>query len=300
MSAPAVSVIIPAYNAAHHIVESLASVQQQTLKDVEVIVVDDGSKDATVATVAPFASSLDLVLIEQANAGAAAARNVGILHARSRYCAFLDADDVMLPERLELQVRLLDEQPDVALVHTDLVTFNEQGTVHHTRRVFSNPLGGSGVLEGLLLDNFITTSTATGRTDKLIEAGMFPPRWRISHDFELWLRMAAKWPVAYIDRPLLRYRYSPGSLSNNRLKTAIDAFGVIRAFWDEHPDYRAAHPALYRRSLGIHLSTLGYTSLGAGNRRDALRYLLRSLRLAPRELATWKALAKTVLNVRQT
>src|SRR3954454_18671048 len=148
MSAPAVSVIIPAYNAAHHIVESLASVQQQTLKDVEVIVVDDGSKDATVATVAPFASSLDLVLIEQANAGAAAARNVGILHARSRYCAFLDADDVMLPERLELQVRLLDEQPDVALVHTDLVTFNEQGTVHHTRRVFSNPLGGSGVLEG--------------------------------------------------------------------------------------------------------------------------------------------------------
>ena len=131
-SGPAVSVVIPAYNAAAHIGEALRSICDQTLRDVEVIVVDDGSSDGTVREVEAFASELNLVLIRQKNGGASAARNTGILRARGRYCAFLDADDLMLPERLEAEAQLLDAEPDLALVHTDLMTFDERGTIHPT------------------------------------------------------------------------------------------------------------------------------------------------------------------------
>jgi glycosyltransferase involved in cell wall biosynthesis len=294
MSTPDVSVVIPAYNASQHIAEALASIRDQTLKQVEVIVVDDGSVDDTVAKVEPFARELDLTIIRQANGGASAARNAGILRARGRYCAFLDADDVMMPERLAAEVAVLDADPELVLVHTDLMTFDDTGIIHRTRRAFSDPCGGM-VLERLLMDNFVTTSTVMVRKQPLIDAGMFPLARRIAHDFELWLRMAIHGKFAFIDEPLIRYRYRPGSLSENRLTTALDALGVIETFWREHPQLRRAHPALYRKSFAQHLVTAGRSALGQRQRRLAFGYLVRSLRLDPGNRITWKSLARTLV-----
>src|SRR5262245_62135177 len=127
MSAPTVSVVIPAFNAETHIAETLESVCQQTLREVEAIVVDDASTDRTVPEVERFASRLDLTVIRQKNAGPAAARNAGIRRARGRYCAFVDADDLMMPDRLAAQAALLDREPDMGLVFTDLMTFDGNG-----------------------------------------------------------------------------------------------------------------------------------------------------------------------------
>src|SRR5216117_1951628 len=128
-----VSVVIPAFNAEQHIGEALSSIRDQTLPDVEVILIDDGSTDGTLREAERFADSLDLTIVRQANAGPSAARNSGIRTARGRYCAFLDADDIMLPELLAAQSALLDSDPDLGLVLTDVMTFNEAGTVHRTR-----------------------------------------------------------------------------------------------------------------------------------------------------------------------
>ena len=109
------------------------------------------------------------------------------------------------------------------------------------------------MLDKLLLDNFITTSTVMARRESLIEAGMFPPERRISHDFELWLRMASKWRLGYIDRPLLRYRYSPGSLSNNKLATALDALKA---------DGTSSLALRKRPKVGAHQDQIGRVEVG--------------------------------------
>lgn len=289
-----ITVVIPAFNAERHIGDALASIRDQRRHDVEVIVVDDGSTDKTVKVVERYASELDLVLVRQDNAGPAAARNAGIRRARGQYCAFLDADDLMLPERLTSQVQLLDANPEMGLVHTDLMTFDDSGIIHRSRRVFSNPCAGM-VLDQLLLDNFITTSTVMAPRARLLEVGLFGEGRRVSEDFELWLRMAARWSVGYIEQPLVQYRRRPGSLSDDKLATARCALDVVETFWREHPQHRRGQARVYRHSLAEHLATAGSAALARGHRGVALGYLLRALRIDPLHRRSWKSLAKTLL-----
>ena len=293
MGAPPITVIIPAFNAARHIGDALGSICDQTLRGIEVLVVDDGSTDDTVRVVDRFAGRLELSIIRQSNSGPAAARNVGIRRARARYCAFLDADDVMLPGRLAAQVVLLDADPELGLVHTDLKTFDERGVIHRTRRAFSDPCGGM-VLDRLLLDNFITTSTVAAPTQRLIEAGLFGEDRRVSEDFELWLKMAARWKVGFIDQPLVHYRRRPGSLSDDKLATARCALSVVQSFWRDNPHYRKREPAVYRRSIAAHLATAGTAALALRQRPAAFGYLVRALALDPSRSRAWRSLAKVV------
>jgi glycosyltransferase involved in cell wall biosynthesis len=291
---PIVTVVIPAFNAEPHIAEALASIRAQTVRDIEVIVVDDGSSDATVRTAAGFASDLDLTVLTQANAGPAAARNAGVRRARGRYCAFLDADDLMLPDRLAAQADLLDRDRDMGLVYTDVMTFDDRGIIHRTRRTYSDPRAGM-VLDHLLLDNFITTSTVMSPTERLIEVGLFGEARRVSEDFELWLRMAARWKVGFVDRPLVQYRRRPGSLSDDKLATARCALDVVETFWHEHPQHRTRYPDVYRRSIAAHLAVAGSAAVAGGSRGAALTYLLRALRRDPWRRRTWKGLVKALV-----
>ena len=291
---PRVSIVIPTHNSAAYLAQTLDSVCQQTFKDFEVVLVDDGSQDCTLDEARRFAVAFDLRVVPQANAGPGAARNTGIRAARGHYCAFLDADDLMLPERLGEQVTQLDEQPQLGLSHTDLMTFDDSGIVHRTRHAFSSPCGGH-VLERLLVDNFITTSTVMAPTVRLIEAGLFNTRRRIAEDFALWLAMAERWPVGYVQRPLVCYRRRPGSLSNDKLLTSLAALDVIQSFWDSHGEYRMQNRDVWRRSLSAHLSFAGAAALHRHNLADACRYLLRSLRFDPANAAAWKQLAKLAL-----
>lgn len=296
MSTPAVTVVIPAFNAERHIGDALGSIRDQTTRDFEVILVDDGSRDGTLREVERFAGVLDLTVVTQANAGPAAARNNAIRRARGRYCAFLDADDVMLPERLAAQIALLDADPEMALVHTDLMTFDDRGTIHQTRHAFSNPCGGM-VLDRLLLDNFITTSTVMASKARLLEVGLFGEARRVSEDFELWLRMAARWKVGFIDRPLVRYRRRPGSLSDDKLVTARCALEVIDAFWQDHPQHRRAQPGVYKHSRAEHLATAGSAALAQGQRSTAVGYAAQALWLEPSKRRAWKTIVHAVLPV---
>lgn len=291
---PTVSVVIPAFNAERCIGEALHSVREQTLREVEVILVDDGSTDHTVQEAQRFCGVLDLSIVQQANAGPAAARNAGIHRAHGRYCAFLDADDVMLPERLATQAARLDAEPDLGLVHSDLMTFDERGIIHRTRWAFSEPCGGM-VLDRLLMDNVITTSTVMAPTQRLLEAGLFSEGRRLSEDFDLWLRMAGRWRVGFVNRPLVRYRCSPGSLSHDKLATAWSALEVIETFWREHSVYGRSNPAVRHASLARHLLTVGAAALGQARRGIAVAYLVRSLGHDPGNPTSWKWLAKTLL-----
>jgi len=124
---PKVSIIIPTYNYAHFITEAIQSVLSQTFQDFEVIVVDDGSTDNTREVLAQFGNKIRYIY--QENRGLSAARNTGILNSSGQYLCFLDSDDSLLPEKLELQVKLLDSKVDVDLVYTWWYLVDENGNI---------------------------------------------------------------------------------------------------------------------------------------------------------------------------
>jgi glycosyltransferase involved in cell wall biosynthesis len=286
-----VSVVIPTFNAESFVGEALQSVHDQTLKAVEVIIVDDGSTDGTLRVVEGFRDSLDLTIVRQPNAGPSAARNTGIRRARGRYCAFLDADDVMLPQLLSIGSAVLDAQADVGFVLTNVLTFDGRGPIQFKRWNLSTAPGET-VLDKLLVENFVTTSAVMVRTERLIEAGLFNERRRVAEDYELWLSLASRWKVGLIDESLVRYRYTQGSLSSDKLFSARSALEVVETFWREHPDYARDRASVRRQSLGRHLANAGHAAAAQGRRLIALGYFARSLRYCPHTLGTWKGLVK--------
>jgi glycosyltransferase involved in cell wall biosynthesis len=290
---PLVSVIIPSYNAEDCLAETLTSVSRQSLADMEVILVDDGSSDATLAVARQFLDVMNLRILSQANAGPAAARNTGIRASNARFCAFLDADDLMHPERLALQVTLLESDPSLAMVHTDLMTFDHSGIIHVTKRAFSSPCGGH-ILDRLLIDNFVTTSTVMARRTRLLEVGLFDEQRRISEDFDLWLRVTERWPAGFIDRALTQYRRRAGSASEDKFKTGLAALDVIETFWLTRDTYRRQHIRLWRHSLAQHLCVAGAAASAQHKHHDAFRYLMRALMHEMSNIDVWKRLAKAV------
>jgi cellulose synthase/poly-beta-1,6-N-acetylglucosamine synthase-like glycosyltransferase len=287
---PAISVIMPAFNAERYVVDALASIAAQTRRDVEVIVVDDGSTDGTIREVERFGDRLDLTVLHQRNAGPSAARNAGIRRARGRYCAFLDADDAMLPELLELQAAALDADPRVGMVVADITTFDERGTIRERHWDFSGTR--ETALDRLVVENYVTTSAVMVPTERLLEAGLFPEDRRVAEDYELWLKIAARWDVAFVERPLVRYRYTSGSLSSDKLNSSRCALEVIEAFWRDHQEYRTLHAPVAHRSLARHLANAGGAACLQRERVAAFVYLLRSLRHDAGARDTWKWLAK--------
>lgn len=187
---PQVSVIIPAYNAAGHIVAALESVFAQTFPDYEIIVVNDGSPDTAelVEALRPYRDRLRY--LDQRNQGPSGARNTGIQAARGTYVAFLDSDDCWSPTYLAEQLRLLQGPPE-----RDLVYSNAQRVGPLAGRwptcMDASPSDGPVNFESLVLEQctVLTSFTVAGR-QAVLDAGLFDPAFRRSEDFDLWLRMA--------------------------------------------------------------------------------------------------------------
>ncbi len=206
---PLVSVVIPAYNAARWISETLDSVLAQDYPDSEVIVVDDGSTDGTSAVVAGYPS---VRCIRKPNGGQASARNVGIRNASGQYVAFVDADDLWLPAKLRLQMALLD-RTGLAWAYSDAFSLDDAtGRVLYTFGNLRRMYGGD-VLKPLLFGDFIPSPTPVIRRSVFEAAGFFDESeiMRNREDWEMWLRIAARYPVGLVDQPLAYYRSHPTS-----------------------------------------------------------------------------------------
>jgi len=233
---PAVSVIIPAYNAAGFISETLQSVFAQTYRDFETIVVNDGSPDTATleAVLRPFFDRL--VYLQQENHGVSAARNTGIHAAKGRYVAFLDSDDLWEPGFLEAQVGLLERDPSLDLVYADGLIF---GDTRDNGRTFMEvfPSRGEVNFESLLLRRCAPlTSTVVVRREAVLEVGGFDEAIRTSEDHDLWLRLAvAGKHLSYQRQVLTRSRRLPGSmtadpvwLAQNNLQVLMKTLGRCR------------------------------------------------------------------------
>ncbi len=229
---PKVSVVIPAYNAMAYLPETLESVLKQTFTDFEVLIVNDGSSDHIVEW-ASQVTDPRVKLISQENQRVSAARNTGIVNAQGEYIAFLDADDLWEPTKLEKQVRCLDDQPEVGLVYTWTLLVDQQN--NPTGRIFASDVEGKAWNKILENDMISSGSSTMIRRSCFDTVGMFDRDLAYAPDLDMWVRIAFHYPIAVVKEPLLRYRQLPNSFSRNRPKMTQDIRQVIEKTFQSVP-----------------------------------------------------------------
>lgn len=226
---PLVSVIIPAYNAAGFIGETLTSVFSQTYSNYEVIVVNDGSPDAEQLekVLAPFRDRL--TYLEQENKGPSAARNNAIGKARGEFVAFLDSDDSWLPDYLEEQIKLIRSEPGFDMVYSDALLFGDSSL---SGRSFMEcaPSTGPVTFESLLLyQTSVITSGTVVRRQAVIDAGLFDERFIRCEDFDLWIRLAHRGArIGFQEQVLARHRTHDASLAANEIAMIESQVEVLK------------------------------------------------------------------------
>lgn len=233
---PKVSVIIPTYNRAGYIVETLRSVFAQTFTDYEVIVVDDGSTDDTADVLKPFLDRI--TYIRKENGGQGSARNAGIRLAKGEYIAFLDSDDLWLPEKLDVQVKYLDEHPEMVLVFTDAVIFFEDAGSH--KKMGEIRFSGRDVsFERLFRMNFIPNLTTMVRKSCFDLVGLFNESRDLigGEDYEMWLRIAMRFSLAHIPKITASYRHHDNNVVGTDLEKNYSMhLRVIQSILKRYPD----------------------------------------------------------------
>jgi glycosyltransferase involved in cell wall biosynthesis len=217
---PLVSVIIPAFNAASTIERTIRSAQRQTLKDLEIIVIDDGSTDDTAARVEGIADER-IVLRSFPNGGLPTARNRGIEAARGQYLAFLDADDLWSGTKLESHVAIMERRREVGAVYSWTCSIDEDDAVLGSQNTatFEGDVY-SRILEGFFIGN---ASNAVLRREAVGSAGAFDPTLICGEDWEFLARVASGWHFAAVPRYDVFYRWRAGSMSSdvNRMREGL-------------------------------------------------------------------------------
>ncbi len=192
------SVIIPTFNRAVFLREAIDSVLAQTEKDFELIVVDDGSTDGTRELVAEYGDRLRYFF--QPNAGASAARNLGIRHATGRFIAFLDSDDLWLPKKLARQVQWMAAHPNLLLCYTDEIWIR-RGVRVNQKMIHAK--AGGWIYPLCLPRCIISPSSVFMRRELFDAAGLFDEQLTVCEDYDLWLRVASRFEVGFIAEPLI-------------------------------------------------------------------------------------------------
>lgn len=285
-----ISVIIPTYNCAQYIGESVDSALNQTLKASEVIVVDDGSTDNTKEILSRYDGKIRYIY--QNNRGPSAARNRGIKEAAGRYIAFLDADDTWLPKKLELQARFLDDHPDYGLVTCDALQFSGKHTVIVPSMAKERKLHSGRVILHLLRENFLNTNNVLIRKEVFTIVGMFDEKRRYSEDYDLWLRIAKRYKIGFVNNILTEYRSHSLNRSRVNKEEILNAHMdlVFRNLDDSGLSY------LHKRAILSHVYyKIGYNHFYDNNFQDAKRFLFLSLANNPLKFISYGYLLSTFL-----
>ncbi|MFB2937272.1 glycosyltransferase family 2 protein [Aerosakkonemataceae cyanobacterium BLCC-F154] len=291
---PLISVIIPVYNGEKTIKQTVECVLNQTIKDLELIIVNDGSQDSTLEIVCQIQDSR-IKVFSFPNAGLAASRNRGINLASGEYISFIDADDLWTADKLELQVKALEENPLATVAYSWTDYIDESDNCFGKGCYLSFP---GDICVNLLLSNFIESgSNILIRTEALRKVGYFDESRKSCEDWDMWLRLAAEYEFVGVPKPQILYRISSTSMSTNLLRMEAESMEVIEKACDRNPQYS---PILKRLSKGNFYKYLLFRSLTSSpNKPNTLvsgKFLWESVKY-DRSLLKTKLIWKIVLRI---
>lgn len=272
---PEISVIIPAYNCAVFLPETLESAFAQTCCDLEVILVDDGSTDDTQTVIAPYLDRI--TYIRQENKGLPAARNTGIRAAKGEFIALLDADDSWVADKLEKQLPKFAD-PEIGIVYSDFSVRYSDGRFQSSYLV-NRPLASEGyILENYIQSRFLFPSTMVIRRRCFEEFGLFDEEMLACEDIELFARICSRWKAAMVNEPLvIRYEGTHNLTSNSR---KINQYTILalRKVLLKQPDLPLSLQKVIYKELGQQHCWYGHRAFREGNMVLARQNLLASIR----------------------
>jgi glycosyltransferase involved in cell wall biosynthesis len=290
---PEISVIIPVYNGEKTIQETLESVFNQTFSDYELIVINDGSTDFTLKILSHVKDSR-LKVFSYPNGNQAVSRNRGISHASGKYIAFLDADDLWTPDKLEQQFEALQAHPEAAVAYSWSDYIDE--TSQFLRRGSYKTINGNTYPYFLLANILENGSNPLIRRQALVEVGNFNPDFTPAEDWDMWLRLAKQYQFITIPKPQILYRQSSQSASANVLRLETGSKKVIEQAFSQVPD---SLKPLKKRSLANIYKNLTFKALeGKPSQKQGLlafRFLYNILINDPtmfRQKVTFRTLLK--------
>jgi glycosyltransferase involved in cell wall biosynthesis len=311
---PLVSVVIPSYNRAHSIGQTLDSLVAQTHRNWEAIVVDDGSRDQTRQVVEPYLRYHPVRYVYQTNHGVSWARNRGMALATGDYIALLDSDDIWHPWKLELQVRVFDAFPDSVMNCTDmsaigpdrrLVNERHLRSMYSAYRWFTNETlyetavdlaliappevarlyPGTRVWKGslfspMLMGNLIHTSTVVMKRSVVEKVGEFRTDWRFCEDYHYFTRISKEGPIAYIDVPSMLYQTGmPDQLTGlHHFEGAINYLTCLREFIDKNRRRITLPRSMMRRTVADAHLWIAELMMMANDYPGAREHLINALR----------------------
>jgi glycosyltransferase involved in cell wall biosynthesis len=285
--APRVTVLLPVHDAERFLAEAVESILGQSFRDFELLAIDDGSRDGSAALLDAFAARDPRVrVVRRPHEGLVATLNAGLALARGELVARMDADDVALPRRLELQVERLAADPTLLCVGSAYEVMDEKGRrIDLVRRVLE-----SGAIEAALLEgaSVLCHATAIYRRGAVLEAGGYDAAARLAEDYDLWLRLAERGPLQNLAEVTLRVRYHARSQSERfhleqieQTRRICDLARQRRGLGPLAASPRSWRPLSDRGSRQQFLFGVSRSAWRLGERRTAIAYALEGAAMHP-------------------
>lgn len=293
---PKVSVIIPVYNGEKYISLAIDSVFNQTYKNIEIIVVDDGSTDRTAEIIQSYqqknelSGRVKLIYIYQQNQGCAAARNHGIANSNGEYIAFLDYDDLWLPEKIDLQVKYMLDHSEIGMVHSNNWAIDGDGNIiSGTNR----PKGAQGkCFKEIFIQNSISVLTVVIRKKCIEKIGFFDESLRYVEDRDLWLRLAREFPIGYIDQKLGFYRLHSSNMTTNIIQHLKYREKMFDKILKMYPDaWHTVGESNVKKCIFDNAHAIAANCIWLNkNYSEARKYYWKAVKIYPSRPSCWKNL----------
>ena len=281
----ALSVVMPVYNTGIILQETIDSVLNQTFTDWELLIVDDGSTDEVTANILLQQNDERIRIIHKKNAGVAEARNTGLANARGKYVAFLDHDDLFVPEKLLESLKVFSEKPDAVLVYSDTIPIGD----------FFNRVIPKQKVDGKIFDSVIKNNPILSMSCSVVDKTFldlhnikFDPPCVPCDDWDFHLQCALYGRIYSTNQPLVKYRYHDNNLSSNAVKMYYAGISVINkynALLPELSQYSGLSRRTIRKSLNHiafkHYYGLAFEYLKLHQYKDAFQFLVKAFTLRP-------------------
>jgi glycosyltransferase involved in cell wall biosynthesis len=287
MSTPLVSVVVPACNVEATISETIESIRNQTWRDFELIVIDDGSTDGTVRCLQTV-HDRRLRVLSYPNGGLATARNRGIAASRGEFVTFIDGDDLWTPDKLERQVEVLRRQPEAALAYSWTVFIDRHGEFLFAKE----PMYFEGDAYAELRRGFFVASGSNVLVRKrcIDAAGNFDAALPAAHDWDFCLRIAERWPIAVVPRYQILYRIWEGAMSANAERCEQACLTICDRAFIRTPNVSTRQRNESLSNVKQYVAFLYLTRTAGDVRKKVGQKLAECIRLYPRTLLTRKTL----------
>lgn len=214
-----VSVVMPVYNSSLFLDESIQSILNQTFENFELLLTDDGSTDDSLEKIKQYSDSRIRLIVHEKNMGLIFTRNEAVKQAKGKYIAFLDSDDIAIPERLEKQVAFLEKNADFGMIGGWVKTIDEKGIITDNTFIYTAKPEEIPII--LIFNNYFGTSSVMLRKSCLPE-NPFEKEFPVAEDYNLWIRIAENYKVGNLQEFLIHYRMHGGNISQVRKEKMIE------------------------------------------------------------------------------